>query len=368
MGASSKGQAPNSMFPISTSAMVDFCELASGELKHSTRCHNGTNLRMIRKAFEGMHPLLQVIFFGSMIFTGMAIAAFTGIAVVALTQGWTMEHVMKIAGEPASHDGFWTNIAVNSANQLIAFGGAALAFGWLFGRTKLDGMGFAKPHGSFLGWAAVAVAGTLCCAPLLDLSYRLNTWGMEFLPPTLRESADYLEQLAAETTQAMLSFPGASASGAVLIAVAFLPALCEELAFRSVYQPLFVRSTKRLHLGIWIGAAFFSAIHMQFQGFIPRMLIGGGLGYLVVWSGSIWPAVIGHFVNNAGTILQAKIYGREWIESEMQGITPWEKQDYLVALGCAVGIGLTVLAMRKLAPWSQQAQRYLDSLGRAANS
>jgi heme A synthase len=42
---------------------------------------------------------------------------------------------------------------------------------------------------------------------------------------------------------------------------------------------------------------------MQFYGFLPRMILGGMLGYLLVWSGSLWLPILGHFINNAGAVI-----------------------------------------------------------------
>ncbi len=84
-----------------------------------------------------------------------------------------------------------------------------------------------------------------------------------------------------------------------ILIVALLPAIGEELLFRGCLQQLLVEWTKKPHLSIFIAAALFSAIHFQFLGFVPRMLIGAFLGYLFYWSGNLWYAIIGHFVNNA---------------------------------------------------------------------
>ena len=67
-------------------------------------------------------------------------------------------------------------------------------------------------------------------------------------------------------------------------------------------QTIFIRWTKNKHAAVWITAILFSAFHMEFFGFLPRLLLGVLFGYFVAWSGSIWPAIWGHFVNN-GTIV-----------------------------------------------------------------
>lgn len=348
------------MFPMRVVAIVEFLRTCGEIGGTSSASDRSTKLRMIRKAFEGMNPWLQAVFFGSMILTGMAVAVFVGMVIVSGANGISFEEALNVAGRPSSDAGFQANIVVNGLNQLIAFGGAALLFAALFGRARLDGMGLRRPQGALWAWLGLAALGTLSATPVLDLTHRLNQWLMGALPESMRLLADHYEALAAETTEALLTRPGMGATGAVLVAVAVLPGLCEELAFRSVFQPIFVRSTRRLHVGIWLGAAIFSAIHMQFHGFLPRMFIGAGLGYLVVWSGSIWPAVMAHFVNNAGTVVQAKLYGKEWIQQEMNASGPWEAQDFGLAAACAVGLVVTWWAMRRLANWSEAAKRYVE--------
>ena len=80
--------------------------------------------------------------------------------------------------------------------------------------------------------------------------------------------------------------------------IAVLPALGEELMFRGVIQRIFTNWTRNHHWGIWISAFLFSAMHMQFYGFLPRMVLGGMFGYLLVWTGTMWVPILAHFVNN----------------------------------------------------------------------
>ena len=52
------------------------------------------------------------------------------------------------------------------------------------------------------------------------------------------------------------------------------------------------------HLAVWISAVLFAAIHFHVAGFLPRMLLGALMGYFVVYSGSIWTAVLMHTAFN----------------------------------------------------------------------
>lgn len=84
-----------------------------------------------------------------------------------------------------------------------------------------------------------------------------------------------------------------------ILLMALLPAVAEELTFRGVLQRLFQTKGNRVHIAIWCSAILFSAIHMQFYGFLPRMLMGALFGYALVWTGSLWIPILMHFTNNA---------------------------------------------------------------------
>jgi uncharacterized protein len=111
------------------------------------------------------------------------------------------------------------------------------------------------------------------------------------------------EDTAEKLTKAFLKVDTLGGLLLNLFMIAVLPALGEELLFRGVIQKLFSQITRNVHWGIWISAALFSALHMQFYGFIPRLLLGGMFGYLLVWSGSLWLPIIAHFINNAAAVI-----------------------------------------------------------------
>lgn len=83
-----------------------------------------------------------------------------------------------------------------------------------------------------------------------------------------------------------------------LLIVAVLAALSEEIFFRGALQRLLASGPLSPHVAIWLTALIFSAFHMQFYGFFPRLLLGAYFGYLLWWSRSLWVPVMIHAFNN----------------------------------------------------------------------
>lgn len=106
-------------------------------------------------------------------------------------------------------------------------------------------------------------------------------------------------------TNALLSRTSIGAFMINLFMVGVLAAVGEELLFRGCLQNIFIKWIGNPHLAIWITAIIFSAIHLQFYGFLPRMLIGALCGYLYFFGKSIWLPITAHFINNASAIVIA---------------------------------------------------------------
>jgi hypothetical protein len=83
-----------------------------------------------------------------------------------------------------------------------------------------------------------------------------------------------------------------------LVVISIIPAISEELIFRGVIQKLFIDLSRNKHFGIILTALLFSAMHMDIAGFLPRFALGAILGYMYLWSGSIYLSIVAHFTNN----------------------------------------------------------------------
>lgn len=128
------------------------------------------------------------------------------------------------------------------------------------------------------------------------------------LPQALNFAEEWMQEKQGELKQLMDAFMEMEGWGdfiANVFVVAILAALAEELFFRGLLQRLFYQWFGKVHLAIVITAILFSAFHMQFYGFIPRMFLGLLFGYLLYWTGTIWVPVFAHFLNNFIGVLVA---------------------------------------------------------------
>ena len=113
-----------------------------------------------------------------------------------------------------------------------------------------------------------------------------------------------------------------------LFVIALIPAVGEELLFRGLIQKALYHRTKNVHIAIWCTGILFSAIHLQFYGFFPRMFMGVLFGYFVAWSGSLWVSMACHFMNNALIITSKYLFPAE----EETFIEPFGSRDIILAI------------------------------------
>jgi membrane protease YdiL (CAAX protease family) len=145
----------------------------------------------------------------------------------------------------------------------------------------------------------LAVVGILLALPFVFWLGDLN----QKIP--LPEQLIKMEEQSSQQMAAFLKIRSSLDIFINVFIIALLPAICEELFFRGVLQRIIIQMTRNPWVGIVITAVLFSALHMQFLGFLPRMFLGIILGALYWFSGSIWTTMIAHFVNNAVQVIIA---------------------------------------------------------------
>ncbi|HUS86931.1 MAG TPA: CPBP family intramembrane glutamic endopeptidase [Bacteroidales bacterium] len=102
-----------------------------------------------------------------------------------------------------------------------------------------------------------------------------------------------------------------------IIILALLPAFGEEFLFRGIIQQILTRWLNSGHAAVWITSIIFSTVHLQFYGFIPRLILGLIFGYLFLWSSTIWLPLFAHFINNVIPVIGSYLVGWDRLNKEM---------------------------------------------------
>jgi len=178
-----------------------------------------------------------------------------------------------------------------------------------------------KPHAAT---GALAMLVMIVAVPTIGLLSYLNQ--QLSLPECMAGLEQWMIEMESRSTALMESFLQVSTLGGLLcnlVLMALLAGLGEELTFRATMQNLIQEghlrsaSTAAPHVAIWVTAIIFSLIHLQFYGFVPRMLMGAMFGYVLYWTGSLWIPIIMHATNNAVVVVVYYVSSKYGMDSSV---------------------------------------------------
>ena len=197
-------------------------------------------------------------------------------------------------------------------------------------------------------WPLFALAAIALIYVSIPVTTTLTTWneGMKLggALQALEDMMKALEESAAALTEQMLNVDTIGGLLLNLLVIALIPAIGEELTFRGVLQQGLTRRMNP-HVAIILTAAIFSFIHFQFYGFLPRMFLGVLLGYMFYVSGSLWPSILMHFLNNGTSVLLYYLCNKGVIDdAEHFGETT---NVWLIAASAVITVALVVWCWRK---------------------
>jgi membrane protease YdiL (CAAX protease family) len=183
----------------------------------------------------------------------------------------------------------------------------AIACGWLFSDNYKDYLHLDSEFPYSIGiFAAISM---IVAVPLINFTADLNS--QMVFPESLRALETWMRTTEDTTNQLLekiLYVHHWSDLVFNIIIVCILAAVGEELIFRGLLQNLFGKILKNHHIIIWMVAFIFSAIHFQFYGFLPRLLMGAYLGYLLYYTNNLWIPIIAHFTNNFVSVVLFTIF------------------------------------------------------------
>ncbi|HYG49982.1 MAG TPA: CPBP family intramembrane glutamic endopeptidase [Flavobacteriales bacterium] len=151
----------------------------------------------------------------------------------------------------------------------------------------------------------------LVCFPASNFLYYVNNLlDFTFLSPDAGRQIRELENSSNEFSIRLMMQPGVPALIINLTATALFAAIGEELLFRGIFQRLFIKLFRNVHVAVIICAALFSFLHFSYYGFIPRFFMGLVLGYIYLATANIWYCMFFHFLNNAFAVTFGWLMGQ----------------------------------------------------------
>ncbi len=233
-----------------------------------------------------------------------------------------------------SETGWWGMMIAQGLSSLIAFIFTAWLYWRIIERKKWADLNF-KPLTNY-NLILLAVLIQLVSMPLMGA---VISWNEEVqLPEALKGMEEFMrsmEDQMADLTKYLTNFNTIPKFLTGLVVISIIAGIGEELIFRGLIQRKIYLGTRNPHLAIWLAAFIFSAIHFQFYGFIPRMLLGALFGYLYFWSGNILVPIFGHILNNGLALIGAYLVQNKAISSEI------EKMDNVPLPAVIVSVLLT---------------------------
>ncbi|MCC5939604.1 MAG: CPBP family intramembrane metalloprotease [Lunatimonas sp.] len=273
--------------------------------------------------------LLFLVVFGALLLTqGLAIA------LIPLLFNLPFEEIVAVAVGNSTHENARMSLLFI---QAVGGGGGFLLGGWIFlkfiDKKSLNfPVQWARVRPEGLGLLVVLVVGFILFNSLfvyLNAHVQFPAFLSE-LESVLRAKEDELMKL----TLFITDFENVQELLMGIFVIGIMAGIGEEYLFRGILQAKMHGYTGNVHLGIWITAAIFSAIHMQFYGFLPRMMLGALFGYLYVFSGSLIYPILAHILNNTFTVFMVYAAKLDMVDFDLE--EPTELYWHYVLIGLVV--------------------------------
>jgi len=194
----------------------------------------------------------------------------------------------------------------------------------------------------------LSLLGLSLLFPVVAVSFKINS-ALQ-LPDSLNWLEEWMRSEEAnkeKLTLLFLQMGGMPSFMLNMLMIALVPAIGEELLFRGGLQHLLIIGKMQTHLAIILSAFLFSAIHFQFYGFLPRMIIGLYLGYLYYYGANIFYSILCHFLNNGLQVLLVFAGLQPLDENSTASLPAMNAGFYALAACCVVGIVVILYLYRR---------------------
>ncbi len=240
---------------------------------------------------------------------------------ISLTVGWTEVPSLTENSTAAER---WMVRAQLGLGHFLTFAVAGFFTVWLFYRS-ITGTGTDWPDylraRRWPSWNIAGLAILLMAVSIPFVLFALNINQLVPLPEELKMAEEQTEALV----KGLLRMDNVGELLGNLFVIAVLPAIGEELVFRGVIQQQLMRRIANPWVALLISAAIFSFIHFQFEGFLPRLILGLLLGWLYWKTQNFWVPALAHFFNNGLQVVGQYLYGKDVssVDLEQDIQVPW---------------------------------------------
>lgn len=198
------------------------------------------------------------------------------------------------------------------------------------------------------------VVGIGILTPLLQSylyiqNYYIEVWAQHSESiNTLKSFFDSLNELVDKTYGNLLRASGILELLLVVLVVAVVPAVSEEVMFRGFIQRSFEMKIKPF-IAAFLTAVFFSLYHFNPYGLIPLAVLGFYFGFAAYTSRTLLIPVLLHFLNNFTAVMLYFIIGsEELIKSDVSAKSGEDLGFYtLVTIALTVVFALLIIIIKK---------------------
>ncbi len=272
-----------------------------------------------RNHFAGMHPLLKMLMLLLLAMLSLMLVSVVGLLAALPFLGDQLLPFLRGEAGAVGADNLVFSRYMQVLSHLGLFIVPALVFSKLVSPRPFTYLRLTERP-----LARSLVVGALLMVAALPMVHLLMQWNMELRLPGFLEGVEAwmrrTEAAAEQITALFLQTETWQGLAFNLFMIAIIPALGEEMIFRGVLLRILDEWTGRVHLAVWISAMLFSAMHMQFFSFLPRLGLGLVLGYMFVWSGKLWIPVFAHFFNNAAAVLLYHLNHNGYISYDLEAM------------------------------------------------
>lgn len=262
--------------------------------------------------FGKRKPWLSLISLVLIAFGGLVVGQFVAIFLVTQIYGLSVFQVMEMVTNISDYPEYKTAVyLLQGVSAVFAF----ILAPWFYLRfIEKKRFSILSPNPGIE--LVPVVLALLISIVFMAVNFKFAEWNAQMvLPEFLKDVEAWMrlqEDKLEEATLFLTNINNPFELVLAMVVIAIVPAIGEEFLFRGLIQNQLQSWSRSAHWAIWITGILFSTIHIQFYGFVPRMLLGVLFGYMYLWSGNILYPMLAHFANNGFQVVMLYLYRSEF--------------------------------------------------------